>query len=143
MSRFKLSLRDLFTAITALCAQFGLVAVYFGVTDAGRRWLLTLVCTASIFLVPVALGVVISDTRRHKPLLSGILAFMIATLLFKLTYRDYDPVFSLLTLFYDEPTTALYVLVVLCCAVTTGLVCAWITRSLSSADDSSSTASGS
>jgi hypothetical protein len=128
MSRFKLSLRDLFIAITALCVQFGLLAAFFSMKRAGQDWLVMLVSALSSFLVPVSLAVVISDFRRHRPLFAGVVAFVLTTLL--VAWEGNNLIYYLLVEFRAVSLEPFYALVVWCIAVTTGFVCAWITRSL-------------
>ena len=141
MSLFKLSLRDLFFAITAICAQFGLLAIFFGLTEEGRNWFVMILNAATVLLIPIALAAAMANVKRRMPLFSGLLAFIVTLLL--LASQRGNLVYHLLTLAEIKSDARLYTLVVTCGAVTTGLICAWITRSLSSADDSTSTASGS
>jgi hypothetical protein len=130
MSRFKLSLRDLFIGITALCAQFGLLAIYLTLPTNGQDWLVTGLHAVSSALVPIAIAVVVADFRRHKPLLSGVLAFVAFHMLTAIARNNLiaKVVLALVGGLGSQP---LYTLVVWCFAVIIGLVCAWITRSLS------------
>lgn len=132
MNRFKLSLRDLFIAVTVLCVQFGLFATFFALSDEAQEWLVGGLFGLSFIGVAVCMAVVVSDLRRHRPLCSAILAYVAFMVLCEASMTN-DPFHQAIVMTYGDDLT-LSGLVVWCFSVSTGLVCAWITRSLSTAD---------
>jgi hypothetical protein len=138
MRRFQLSLRDVFIAVTVLCAQLALFVAYFQFPKDYQTLFVGGLYGTAIFAIPIMLAIVVADVKRSLPLLSGVLAF-VAVIQLSWATNVYDPIF--LTSNYiaagvfdadspGESDFALYGLLAFSYSTLLALFCAWITRSL-------------
>jgi hypothetical protein len=130
MSRFQLSLRDVFVALTVFCVQLALVATYRQIPDEYKQILVASLIGVVFIAVPLALAVVVADVKRRLPLLSAVIAFVV---FFQTcaTAAWNDPVYVLTqSISNDERKLEVYGLVQVNMALPVAILCAWITRSL-------------
>jgi len=130
MSRFQLSLRDVFIALTVICVQLALVAMYFQMPDTYKHFFVAGLHGIAFIAVPIALAVVVADVKRRLPLLSAVIAF-VAFLQLGASSMLYDPVYMLTEIIStDDLDLVVYGLINLNVALFLAMLCAWITRSL-------------
>ena len=132
MKGFQVTLRDVFILVTALCVQLAIVALYFQLPEPIHQWsLVTGLRGVSIVAFPLLLAIVVSDFRRHLPLLSALVAFASVETLYT-SLSTLDPI-QLATFFFLGNTDLdriLHSLALWNVSVLLSLVSAWITRSL-------------